>query len=171
MSAPTGNEILHSRAEQLAKSIASEELVIDDLEVIEFVLGNESYALELKYVREVYPVKEITPLPGVPSFVLGILNIRRKILSVISLKKVLGLPESEKQHFSKIIILYLEEMEFGIGVEAIMGIRSIPLSEIQYNVTSFNGDGQKYLKGITKTPLIILDGNRLLTEKSIIVSA
>ena len=85
--------ILKARAKVLAQEPEKEVLDQDYLEVVEFLLAYETYGIESAYVREIYPLTEITPLPGTPPFVRGIVNIRGQILSVIDLKKFFELPE------------------------------------------------------------------------------
>ena len=82
----TKKEILKARARALARESGAG-TVVQTIEVIEFLLAYERYAMELDHVREVFPLKEITPLPGTPPFVLGIINVRGQIVSVVDLKK------------------------------------------------------------------------------------
>src|ERR1700722_16299380 len=63
------------------------------LEVVEFVLGPEHYGIESNHIREIHPLNEFTPLPCTPSFVLGLVNVRGQILSIIDIKKLFDLPE------------------------------------------------------------------------------
>ena len=67
--------ILRERAKALAKRSKGIEGEGAYLEVVEFMLAHERYALELVHIREVYPLKEFVPLPGTPGFVLGIINV------------------------------------------------------------------------------------------------
>ncbi len=78
---------LKERARALAREAAGIEEDESHLEVVEFMLAHERYALELTHIREVYPLKELTPLPGTPDFVLGIINVRGQILSIVDIKR------------------------------------------------------------------------------------
>ncbi len=69
-------KILRTRAQTLARESEREEATQEGLEVVEFLLAYETYGVESSYVREVYPLKELTPLPCIPPFVLGIINVR-----------------------------------------------------------------------------------------------
>jgi purine-binding chemotaxis protein CheW len=62
-------------------------------EVLEFVLAQERYAIETAWVREVVPLRDLTPLPGLPAFVLGIIHLRGQIVSLLDLRKFFELPE------------------------------------------------------------------------------
>ena len=71
-----------------AKALAKEEVSSTDeyIEVVEFMISYEKYGLETKYVSEVYPLTDITPLPCTPPFVMGIINLHGQIMSIIDLK-------------------------------------------------------------------------------------
>lgn len=162
-------EILRLRAEKLAKPLKTESTPGNIIEVIVFELGGEHYALEAKYIREVYPLKDYTSLPGAPSFVYGLINVRRKILPLINMKKFFGLPESQESSRSKVIILEEGDLEFGILADSIAGVRKIAPDEIQISLPSLTGVRLEFLKGVTQDRLVILDGSKLLSDEKIIV--
>ena len=128
-------------------------------------------------MREVYPLKELTPLPGTPPFVLGLVNVRGQILSVIDLKKFFDLPEKGLTDLNKLIILdsgdlalsKAEGMAFGILADAVLGVRPLPVSELQPSLPTLTGIREEFLKGVTRERVVILDADRLLSSKDIIV--
>lgn len=139
------------------------------IEVVEFLLAYERYAIESSYVREVYPMKELTPLPDIPTFVLGIINVRGQILSVIDIKKFFELPEKGLTDLNRVIIIHDQKMEFGVLADSIIGVRMIGLDEIQPSLPTLTGVREEYLKGVTKERVVILDAGRLLSDKKIVV--
>lgn len=161
--------ILKARAKILAREPEREKKAEEYLEVVEFLLAYETYAIETAYIREVYPLKELTPLPCAPPFVLGIINVRGQILSVIDLKKFFGLPEKGLSDLNKVIILHKDEMEFGILADKILGVRYIPISEIQPSLPTLSEIQAEYLKGVTKERVVVLETARILSDKKIIV--
>lgn len=160
--------ILKQRAEKTAQKMTSISHV-EQLQVIVFYLGIEKYAIETLYIREVYPVKEITALPGLPAFVKGIMNVRRRILSVIDLKYFLDITTENREHNTKVLILEYKAMEFAILTDGIEGIRTIPVPEIQISLPTLTGVKQEFLKGLTADQLVILDGKRLLESQHFII--
>ena len=170
---PTDEErdrILKERAKIYSHELEAKEEEVQYVEVLEFLLAHEMYGVELKYVREVYPLKELTPIPEIPAFVLGIVNVRGEILSVIDIKKFFDLPEKGLTDLNRVIILHSDDMEFGILADSIIGVRNILLSEIQTSLPTLTGIREEYLKGVTKEREIILDAGKLLSDKSIIVN-
>jgi len=162
-------KILRARAKALAREPERKEAAEEYVEVIEFLLAHEKYGIESRFVREVYPLKELTPLPGTPPFVLGLVNVRGQILSVIDLKKFFDLPEKGLTDLNKLVILDSGDMVFGILADAILGVRPIPASELQPSLPTLTGIREEFLKGVTRERVVILDAERLLSSKDIIV--
>lgn len=161
--------ILKARAEVLARQPAQAEAAGEHLEVVEFVLAYEHYAVETRYVREVYPLENLTPLPCTPAFVLGVVNLRGEILSVIDLKKFFELPEKGLTDLNKVIVLQSGNMLFGILADAVAGVRRVPLAGIQLSLPTLTGVREAYLKGVTAERTVILDAEKLLADEKIIV--
>ena len=171
-SEPTPDEkkaILRKRAKILARQPLQEKTG-GALDVLEFLLTYETYAIEMRWVAETYPLKDLTPLPCTPPFVAGIINVRGRILSVIDIRKFFDLPEKGLTDLNKVIIVRDDTMEFGILADELLGTRTIPLSEVQPPLPTLTGIREEYLKGVTRKRTAILDGARLLSDKNLIVN-
>ena len=116
-------QLLKARARKLARDNAKEKPAGESIEVVEFLLAYETYGIESSYVREICPLKELTPVPCTPPFVLGIINVRGQIISVIDMKIFFDLPEHGLTDLNKVIIVHDEKMEFGILADSILGVR------------------------------------------------
>jgi len=169
-STPDVKTILRARAKALARAPEQSSIGEATLELLEFRLAQERYALETRYVREVYPLKNLTPLPSTPPFVVGIVNVRGRILPVLDLKKFFGLPENGLTDLHRIIIVFGHELEFGLLADVSVGVQTIPLSSLQPPLPTLTGIGADYLKGVTAERLIVLDMDRILTDPRIIVN-
>lgn len=102
----------------------------EEVEVLVCQFGQEKFAIETKFIKEVSPLKSYTPLPGVPSFIFGIVNIKRKILSIFDLKAFFGLPPGKTEN-SQLVILEFGEMELALLTDGIYDIQAIGLSQVQ----------------------------------------
>ena len=162
-------KVLRERAKVLARKPEEKTSAQEQVEVVEFLLAHERYALESSYVREVYPLKELTPLPCTPAFVLGIINVRGQILSIIDLKKFFDLPEKGLTDLNKVIVVQREGMAFGILADVILGVRRIALQDIQLSLPTLTGIRAEYLRGVTKERLVVLDVGKILLDKNIVV--
>jgi len=161
--------ILKKRAQLLARESQQVKKDLEFLEIVEFRLATETYGVESAFVREVFPLKSFTSLPGVPPFVLGIANVHGKILSIIDLKKFFDLPSKGLGQLNKLIILRNEKMEFGILTDEVLGASSIPVNEIQAAPPTISGIGGEYLRGVTNKRVILLDTEKILGDEKIIV--
>jgi purine-binding chemotaxis protein CheW len=161
--------VLKARAEALAHERDEDQRTEDSLEVVAFMLGQEKYGVETRYVREVCPMNELTPLPGTPPFVLGIVNVRGQVLSVIDIGKLFDLPQRGVSDLDRIILLRNGEMELGILGNTILGVFQVPVDEVQPTLATLTGIRREYLKGVTRDRMAILDAARLLSDESIIV--
>ncbi|MGR3177463.1 MAG: chemotaxis protein CheW [Candidatus Anammoxibacter sp.] len=163
------NKILKSRAKLLARESKDEDRTTKHVDVLEFLVSNEKYGIDLVHINEVFPLKQFTPLPCVPQFILGIINVRGQIYSVIDMKKFFGLPEKGFTDLNKAIIVHTDDMALGILADSIIGVRSIPVDNIQESLPTLTGIRKEYLKGLTEEGLIILNIEKILGDKNIIV--
>lgn len=160
--------ILKERARALAVETERPEAG-ETVDVVEFFLAHEKYALEATWVREVAAVREFTPLPCTPPFLLGLVNVRGQILAVIDIKKFFDLPEKGLTDLNKILVLRAERIEFGVLADAILGVRTLALTELQPPPAGFSGVREDYLKGVTPERVVVLDAWRLLSDEKLLI--
>jgi purine-binding chemotaxis protein CheW len=163
-------KILQARARALACKPKSCQADGAAIEVIEFRLAKERYAVERDYVREVYPLKEMTPVPCTPAFMLGVVNVRGQMVPVIDIKKFFDLPETGITDMHRVIILHAADVEVGVLADADIGARSIPLTSIQASLPTLTGIRAQYLKGVSDPHTVILDAARILADPKIVVN-
>jgi purine-binding chemotaxis protein CheW len=163
------NNILKERAKALAREQEHKETTEENIEVVEFLLSYERYGIESSYVREVYPLRELTSVPCTPPFVLGIVNVRGQILSIVDIKKFFDLPEKGLGDLNKVIILHSDHMEFGILADVILGVDNVLLSKLQPSLPTLTGIREEYPKGVTDERVVILDAEKLLSDKKFVV--
>ncbi|MCM2358337.1 MAG: chemotaxis protein CheW [Geobacteraceae bacterium] len=160
--------VLRARAKALARE-PDEAETGESLEVLEFLLAYETYAVEMSYVRETLPLRDLTPVPCTPPFVLGLTNVRGRIMSVIDIKRFFDLPAKGLTELNRVIIVHDRGMEFGILADAICGVRTIPLAELQPSLPTLTGIREEYLRGVTSGRTVVLDGAKLIGDRKIIV--
>jgi purine-binding chemotaxis protein CheW len=162
-------DILRARARALARTPETPSDAGTTLDLLEFRLAQERYAVENRYVEEVCTFKELTPLPGTPAFVRGIVNIRGRILPVMDLKKFFDLPEKGLTDLHRIILVRHAGLELGLLADEVAGVRSLAADNLQSSLPTLTGIRGDYLKGVTVDRLIVLDLGRVLTDPKIIV--
>jgi purine-binding chemotaxis protein CheW len=161
--------ILKARAKALAREPDRKEQAGAYLQVVEFMVAHERYGIESINIREVCPLRDFTVVPCTPPFVLGIINVRGQIVSVVDLRKFFDLPEKGLTDLNRAIVLHHADMEFAILADLINGVRYVPLSDIQASLPTLTGIRLEYLKGVTTDGMVILDANKILSDKRIVV--
>lgn len=161
--------ILKTRAQALAREPETDAAAGETLEVVEFDLAGEHYAFPLADVREVSLLRELTPVPCTPPFVLGIINLRGEIRTVIDLKKFFDLPDAGITELNKIILIQHADLELGILADAIRGVRRIPLGDLQPTLPTLTDIRADYLRGVTSDRLVVLDPVKILSGPRIVI--
>lgn len=159
---------LRERAGRLARERQEEERG-EVLELVEFLIGPDRYGLETSYVREVHPAKGVTPLPCVPPFVLGVMNLRGTILSVVDLAAFFETGRGEVTESSKVIVARLAGMEFAILAQQVIGVLSTTAASLQPLPAATAGARSEYVKGIGEGHLLLIDAEKLLSDRRIVV--
>ena len=169
IAAPNARQILRARAQALARAPEHAPAPATLLEVLEFRLAQERYAVETRHVREVLALKDLTLLPCTPPFVLGIVNVRGRITPVIDIKKFFDLPDQGLTDLHRIILVHGNDLEIGLLADVIVGVRSMPVDSVQPSLPTLTGVRADYLKGVTAERLVVLDLDRILTDPKIVV--
>jgi|Deesub1362A_J573_1020465.scaffolds.fasta_scaffold00419_33 purine-binding chemotaxis protein CheW len=139
----------------------------EELKLVVFKLGDEEYAAEVSQVREIIKLERITKLPRAPEFVEGIINLRGQLTTVLNLRKLFNLPESDAPN-ARIVVLDQEEPT-GIIVDAVTEVLSLTKDEIDKPTRVFGIDA-RFIKGVGKKDdrlIIILDLDKILSPEEI----
>ena len=166
---PEVERILRARARALARIPEQAPTQNTTLELLEFRLASERYALETRHIQEVHPLRELTPLPCTPSFVLGIVNVRGRILPVLDIKRFFGLPEQGLTDLHRIIVVRGHDLELGLLADVIVGVRKVMADSLQPTLATLTGIHAEYLQGVDKDRLVVLDLDRILSDPKIVV--
>jgi len=119
--------------------------------ILLFELNTQSLGFDLHYVREVIENKNIQPVPLAPQFVLGIVNRRGKVFTIIDLAALLGVPSKELSPDSRIVILEHKEMDIGLLVDKINQTKSVSSTVQAANETHrFNSKEKEFCHMVLK---------------------
>jgi purine-binding chemotaxis protein CheW len=163
------SRILRARTRELAATSGVDEQVKDCLEVILFRLADETYGIGKDFVAEVYPLKDVTPLPCTPSYVVGLINVRGEIKTMIDIRKFFNLPDKGLSERSRVILVETHSMEVGILADDVLGINSLSRKNIQAHLTTLTDKRAKYTQGVSTGQVVILDIEKILSDENIIV--
>ncbi len=134
------------------------------IEVILFDLGGETYAITTRYIKEIIPLKDYTILPGLPSFILGIVNYRGEVISVVDIRIFLNLPERGIGELNKLIILHDNQMEFGILADQVNEYARLPEAEFRQIQATNKTVMDDFILGVTTGRIILLDAGKIIQD-------
>lgn len=96
-----------------------------------FKLGEESYGLDILSVKEIINYKDVTPLPNLPRYVKGVINLRGMVIPIIDLRLRLKMDEVEYTKFTVIIVIELHNRTIGIVVDNVASVEEMKGDDIQ----------------------------------------
>jgi purine-binding chemotaxis protein CheW len=138
------------------------------IQFVTFILMDEVYGINVMQVQEVLRVTEIAPVPGAPSYVLGIVNLRGNVVTVIDTRKRFGLASTEMDDSSRIIVIESERQVVGILVDAVAEVVELRENEIDAAPNVGTEESSRYIQGVATQEdrlLILVDLNKLLTDE------
>ena len=144
------------------KDLEKMQMVSDEIQVVAFRLNDELIGTHIEKVVEITKNKDITPVPKAPKFVIGVMNLRGKIVPVVTLKGKLGLKDANDYEGKelRIVIVDTDLGEIGIVVDEIVGALRINKEDIQPPPLNAIGIDTVYIKGVVQLDsdlLVLLD--------------
>ena len=129
----------------------SAEAIIESEDVTQwatFRLDKELYGIDVMLVQEVQRFTEITPVPGAPSYVLGIINLRGNVVTIIDTRSKFSLPPGEITDATRIIIVEIHGQVLGLLVDCVAEVVYINKNEIEKTPNVGSDDSAKYISGV-----------------------
>lgn len=134
---------------------------------VTFRLDEEVYGINVMLVQEVLRVTDIAPVPGAPNYVVGIINLRGNVVTVIDTRMRFGLPPRDSDDATRIVIIETEQQTVGIIVDSVSEVVDIDSGEIEMAPNVGNDETARYIEGVVSRGdelLILVDLNKLLTN-------
>lgn len=141
----------------------------NELEILEFMVGNNHYGINVAKVKEIIPYKKSTPVPNAHPFIEGIFMPRDYIISIVDLTKTLGLPQKEDTTSDMYIITYFNQINVAFHVDRVLGIHRVSWEDIKKPDATLNHAGNSVATGIVKLEenlILILDFEKIVTDIS-----
>ncbi|KDM93076.1 chemotaxis protein CheW [Photobacterium galatheae] len=138
------------------------------LQWVTFQLEEETYGINVMQVREVLRYTEIAPVPGAPDYVLGIINLRGNVVTVIDTRARFGLMTGEISDNTRIVIIEAEKQVIGILVDSVAEVVYLRSSEIDSTPSVGTDESAKFIQGVSNRDdqlLILVDLNKLLSDE------
>ncbi|MBL0709560.1 MAG: chemotaxis protein CheW [Colwellia sp.] len=137
------------------------------LQWVTFKLKDESYGINVMQVQEILRYNEVAPVPGAPLYVLGIINLRGNVVTVIDTRSRFGLEPCEISDDTRIIVIESEQQIIGILVDSASEVVYLKASEIEDAPNVGNEESAQFIRGVTNRNgelLILVDLDKLLSD-------
>ncbi len=135
---------------------------------VTFRLEEETYGVNVMQVQEVLRMTEIAPVPGAPSYVLGIINLRGNVVTVMDTRSRFALSPHEPDDATRIVIIEAEDQVVGILVDSVAEVVYLKQSDIEIAPNVGNEESSRYIQGVANRDeglLILVDLDKLLTDE------
>ena len=120
-----------------------------------------------KHREEVLREADIAPVPGAPSYVLGIINLRGNVVSVLDTRRRFGLPTAQTDDATRIIIIESGGQTVGMRVDAVAEVLDVDSSEIEISPDVGNDEASRYISGMVSRGedlIILIDVNKIIDD-------
>jgi purine-binding chemotaxis protein CheW len=139
------------------------------IQLVSFMLSEEEYGVEVLKVREIIRMPTITRMPNVQQHIEGIINLRGKVIPIVSMRRRFNLIENENSSQTRIIIMDVAGCQTGFIVDAVSEVIRIHSSEIQPppSMVLSGGVNQEFITGVfnhAERLLIIMDIDRMFSD-------
>lgn len=137
------------------------------LQYVTFLLQDEVYGVNVMQVQEVLRYSEVAPVPGAPSHVLGIINLRGNVVTVIDTRQCFGLMTAEVTDHTRIVIIEIDRQVIGILVDAVSEVVYLNQSEIERAPNIGTEDSAKFIQGVCHKDdrlLILVELDKMLSD-------
>jgi purine-binding chemotaxis protein CheW len=162
-------DILRKRAEVLSEPEGwSDATDQQGEEYIGFRIVRQAYCIEKKYVREVIRLRDTTVIPGIPEYFPGIIHVRGRLVVLLNLLNFLGIPVAGIVEHKEVIIVKRDHNEIGLMTDAVTGSLRVPARDMSKPSSGLKF--QRYIKGIVKDGMIVLDMEEIFADKRLTIN-
>ena len=135
---------------------------------VTFRLSEETFAINVMKVQEVLRVSEIAVVPGAPGYVLGIINLRGNVVTVIDARLRMGMEPQEPDDASRVIVIEGDRQVVGVLVDSVAEVIELAEADIEPAPDVGGDEASRYIQGVFSSEgklTIVVDLNRLLSDE------
>ncbi len=136
------------------------------MQIVCFKIGNEDYGIEILKVQEILKLPKITVLPKTVGFIMGVIDLRGKVLPVVALSKRFEIEESESSRSTKAIVVSIKGKEVALAIDSVSSVAKVDSKDIEPPPPIVKGISGRYIVGIAKVDddfIVILDIDQIFS--------
>jgi purine-binding chemotaxis protein CheW len=137
---------------------------------LSFVLGKEEYGIEILKVQEIRGYSAITAIPNTPSYIRGVINLRGAVVPIVDLRAKFGLPATDYDKFTVIIVVTIGTRVAGLIVDAVSDVLNIARSEVEPTPEFGAAVDTSFITGMAKMAdklVLLLDIDRVVASADV----
>ncbi|MCL1479171.1 chemotaxis protein CheW [Marinobacter sp. M3C] len=137
------------------------------LQYVTFRLDDETYGINVMQIQEVLRYSEIAPVPGSPDYVLGIINLRGNVVTVIDTRRRFGLNDADITDTSRIVVMESADQVMGILVDSVAEVVYLKSSEIETAPNVGSEESARFIQGVCNKNgelIILVEFDKMLTD-------
>lgn len=137
------------------------------LQYVTFRLDEETYGIDVMQIQEVLRFTEIAQVPGAPDYVLGIINLRGNVVTVIDTRRRFGLADADITDASRIVVMESDSQVMGILVDSVAEVVYLKASEIETAPNVGNEESAKFIQGVCNKNgelIILVEFDKMLSD-------
>ncbi len=169
---PKDKIVLRERADNL-RQLANDDSYTELNSLAVIGLNNEYFGIDLNLIQEFTTIRNIAPIPCCPSHIVGNMNLRGEILTLVDIRSALNMPLAKTSDGVKAIVVNIEDLMAGFLVDEVFDVMYLHPSDVISLPIAVNSNNQGYLRGTVAYAgniLTILDLPKLLTNKLLVVN-
>lgn len=136
---------------------------------LSFRLSGSSYSLPAMAVREVQPLGTCTPLPAVPPFIVGLVNVRGRLITAVDLRPLLGIPAERPAPTAQLLIVSVDDNEIGLLADTVVAVRRHD-ADLSPAPLSAAGRSVSWVRGVDEELSIHIDPDLLFADPALLVN-
>jgi purine-binding chemotaxis protein CheW len=160
-------QVLEQRARELAQGERGDESIGGE-EILAFRLGEGSYTLPVRFVLEVQPLGSYTALPGTPSFVIGLVNVRGRLLAALDFRPLLDIALTPPPPNAALLIVSAGGVEVGLLADSVLEVRRGDTA-LATSPAASAGQSAAWVRGVDSHLCLQLDLPALLADPRLVV--
>jgi purine-binding chemotaxis protein CheW len=167
LTAQQAQALMATRALALARATSRADVRRESIEILTFDLAGEHYAIEARYVQTVMRMSEYGALPHAPAHFVGLSAVRGELVAVVDLRQLLHVDRPGLGDLSRMIVLGTEQAELAILADLVHEVTFLAVDDLRPAPDFATGIEREYLRGITASALIVLDGRAILDDQKL----
>ena len=162
-------DILARRAVDLARVSDPDDQAGVSTQYVSFKIDTEKFGIEVGFVHEIQPLRNLTLIPCTPDFVVGAVNIRGLIIPVIDIRVFFNMPRTNVSASNKVIVSQVGDKRLGIVADSVEDVTNLTADDIDSQLANLSGAHEELIRGVSDSQIIILNIEALVNDRRLVI--